>query len=182
MKLNTFENLFSSVGEKGRVEFFTLIFCNFILAVFLNLIYFPWLDSAEPRLGLILYPVMLLFAVAISLIQVWISVIAYIHRLHDIGLGGGWAFLTFIPIINFIFLLYLLLMKGQPSGYFKSKENFTKSKENFADEYNLRNFDYDYKGYKIYKSPKFYWHDKDYFLSAKDIEAHIEDLLLEGVS
>ena len=175
MKLKTFESLFSSVGEKGRVEFVSLIFCNFILAVFLNLIYFPWLDSMELRLGLILYPVMLLFAVAISLIQVWIGVIAYIHRLHDIGLGGGWAFLTFIPIINFIFLLYLLLMKGQPSGHFKSKENF-------ADEYNLRNFDYDYKGYKVYKSPKFYWHDKDYFLSAKDIEAHIEDLLLEGVS
>jgi len=146
-----------------------------MLGFFINFIYFPWLESIEPRLGFILYAIMGLIAVAILLIQVCIHVIAYIHRLHDIGLGGGWFFLSFIPIINFIFLFYLLLRKGQQSVYFKSKENF-------ADEYNLRNFDYDYKGYKVYKSPKFYWHDKDYFLSAKDIEAHIEDLLLEGVS
>lgn len=45
------------------------------------------------------------------------------------------------------------------------------------DEFENREFDYDYKGYKVYKSKSLYWLNDTPFRSAKDIEAHIENII-----
>ena len=44
-------------------------------------------------------------------------------------------------------------------------------------EYSDRELDYEYKGFQVYKSPNFYWNEKEHFRSAKDVEAYIEDLI-----
>ena len=36
------------------------------------------------------------------------------RRLHDIGKGGGWYFLLFIPLVGWIFLLVWLCRDSQP--------------------------------------------------------------------
>jgi len=39
-----------------------------------------------------------------------------IRRLHDLDKGGMWALLNFIPVVNIIFFIYLLCVKGT-DGY-----------------------------------------------------------------
>ena len=114
MKLRTFENLFSSEGEKGRVSFAILLFCNLIVMI-LNVTLVNILMTFDPTLGL--------FSLAIALLQFWVTINTYFHRMQDIGLSGGWLIAFFIPFINGFLLLYLLFRKGQPDVERKPTRN-----------------------------------------------------------
>lgn len=37
-----------------------------------------------------------------------------VRRMHDIGKGGGWIFITFVPLIGWIWFLVLLLTPSEP--------------------------------------------------------------------
>ena len=37
-----------------------------------------------------------------------------VRRLHDTGRGGGWIFIALIPILGALYLLYLMIIKGEP--------------------------------------------------------------------
>lgn len=55
----------------------------------------------------------------------------YIRRLHDLGMGRNFIFIFFIPFLNILAFLYLLIVKGQENEnqYGKplsGKENFLK--------------------------------------------------------
>lgn len=41
-----------------------------------------------------------------------ISLTFYIRRLHDIDRSGWWTMLLFVPIVNFLFIFYLLIKSG----------------------------------------------------------------------
>ena len=58
----------------------------------------------------------ILFAVlsgAVSLALLIPSLAVTVRRLHDIGKGGGWIFISLIPFIGAIWLLILLIMQGE---------------------------------------------------------------------
>lgn len=38
------------------------------------------------------------------------------RRMHDIGKGGGWWFINFIPLIGFIWFIVLAATKGEPTA------------------------------------------------------------------
>lgn len=52
------------------------------------------------------------FIAAIAFIVPMIS--AVVRRLHDTGRSGWWYFISFVPLIGFIWLLVLLLLDGDP--------------------------------------------------------------------
>ena len=94
-------------------------------------------------------------------------------------------FLTFSGKEDLIFSLFLILCTiffAHGSYVLLLKKvslepvSVTHSKHS-NNEHNLKEFDYDYKGYDVYKSPKFYWHEESYFSGVKEVEAHIEDLI-----
>ena len=37
-----------------------------------------------------------------------------VRRLHDTGKGGGWIFIALIPLLGALYLLYLMIIKGEP--------------------------------------------------------------------
>ncbi|MBR5633847.1 MAG: DUF805 domain-containing protein [Prevotella sp.] len=39
-----------------------------------------------------------------------------VRRLHDTGKGGGWIFIALIPILGALYLLYLMIIKGEPTA------------------------------------------------------------------
>ena len=39
-----------------------------------------------------------------------------VRRLHDTGKGGGWIFIALIPILGALYLLYLMILKGEPTA------------------------------------------------------------------
>jgi uncharacterized membrane protein YhaH (DUF805 family) len=51
--------------------------------------------------------------VALSLLGAYISIVAVIRRLHDLNLTSLLALLSFVPLVNVIFFLYLLFAPGQ---------------------------------------------------------------------
>ena len=38
------------------------------------------------------------------------------RRLHDIGKGGGWWFINFIPVVGFIWFVVLAAKQGEPAA------------------------------------------------------------------
>ncbi|CQB85961.1 Inner membrane protein yhaI [Chlamydia trachomatis] len=42
------------------------------------------------------------------------SIAVTVRRLHDLGKGGGWIFISAIPILGGIILLILMICKGEP--------------------------------------------------------------------
>ena len=53
-----------------------------------------------------------LFMLAIMLVSLVITIIFFIRRLHDINMSGWWSILVFIPLVNLIFGIYVLVKKG----------------------------------------------------------------------
>jgi uncharacterized membrane protein YhaH (DUF805 family) len=51
-----------------------------------------------------------LYAIAILLPSLGVEV----RRLHDIGKGGGWIFISFVPFIGGIWLLVLNILDSEP--------------------------------------------------------------------
>lgn len=40
---------------------------------------------------------------------------AGVRRLHDVGKGGGWIFIAFVPIVGWVWIIWLLATKGEPA-------------------------------------------------------------------
>jgi len=117
-------------GRASRSEFwYFLLFGVFMdIAVFIVEIFTLYLGSIDQLIAVITLrrlPNTLILAPLIA---------AGIRRLHDIGKSGWWLLLLFIPIIGWIYLLYLLCKKGdgQPNRFdhpisFKRKVIFAAS-------------------------------------------------------
>lgn len=42
------------------------------------------------------------------------SIAVSVRRMHDIGKGGGWIFINFVPLIGWIWFIVLAATPGQP--------------------------------------------------------------------
>lgn len=109
------ENFFTHKGRLNRepyilrVTVVTLIY----IADFATLLYIDTIPMRE----LTDFGVFLAVILSIALIILAVSIFCLaIRRLHDLDRSGWWVLLSFVPIINFIFGLYLMFRKGVAGG------------------------------------------------------------------
>lgn len=81
-------------GRAPRAEFWWWILFNFIASLILSFI---------PIVGWIADLALIIPTLAVS----W-------RRLHDIGKGGGWWFITFIPLVGSILYIIWCAKEGEP--------------------------------------------------------------------
>lgn len=91
---------------------------------------YRWLFTAVILMLLRFLCIMLflpLLAFPISVLGLINVVTMSIRRFHDLGKSGIWAFLLFIPIINFFVVLYLLFCRGSdgPNEYGDDPLNYS---------------------------------------------------------
>lgn len=89
-------------GRSNRAEFWTFILINSIIsAILVKLVGF-----ASPMAGQVVSGIF-------SLLVLMPTIGVAVRRMHDLGKGGGWVCITFVPIIGAIWLLVLCAMKGE---------------------------------------------------------------------
>ena len=95
-------------GRAGRKEYWLFYLVNialYLLFIILTSIF------GNGVLTLIISVIYTLFGLAILLPGIAVCV----RRLHDVGKGGGWAFIAFVPIVGVFILLYFMIIKGEPN-------------------------------------------------------------------
>ncbi|WGL15469.1 DUF805 domain-containing protein [Microbulbifer bruguierae] len=96
---------FAFDGRLGRMRFVTYGFLGAFLLMAIGGIAAAILVPINLTLGLIVNGITVVFSVVFGL-----SV--YIRRLHDLGRSGWWSLLMFVPLLNFILIIYLLFFPG----------------------------------------------------------------------
>lgn len=84
---------------KGRLNRLNFLFGNIIMYVVVIALVFVLNDTS--------------YSIASYTITILYSLSLYIRRLHDLGRSGWLILIGLIPIINFVFLFWLLLGKGE---------------------------------------------------------------------
>ena len=92
--MNHIQTFLSPKGRLGRIKY--LAYCILLLAAAL----FVGAISQQ-----VIFTVGILFFYSLFLIQT-------IKRLHDINLNGWWVLLVFVPIINLIAGIWVLIKRG----------------------------------------------------------------------
>lgn len=109
-------------GRSSRSDYWWVVLFNFLVQTALFILFGGSLVSSISALaknvndplalsGLIgFYSVMGLYSFAILLP----SLALIVRRLHDTGRGGGWIFISFVPLIGGIWLFILMLLDSEP--------------------------------------------------------------------
>lgn len=100
------ENFYSYKGRLNRKPYI-IRYGILIIIMILNKLLAQGLGGPNVGHGLVFNIVVVLIGVSIFMID--------IKRLHDLGKSGYWVLLMFVPLVNIIFLIYLLLAKGEPT-------------------------------------------------------------------
>ena len=97
-------------GRARRKEYwsFVLFFTIFYLALYTIGIVLT-ISSKSATLAFITFGILCVFALALFLPSLGVT----IRRLHDIGKGGGWIFISFVPFVGGIILLVFTLMDSE---------------------------------------------------------------------
>lgn len=103
-------NRMSYLGGYGLIYLVTLL-GYFILASFLgsfqlssNLFNFEFYSSLSGASALVVW--------AFSLFLIYLNIVLIVRRLHDLNKSGWMGLLLFIPVVQFFFMIYLLLASG----------------------------------------------------------------------
>jgi uncharacterized membrane protein YhaH (DUF805 family) len=103
-------NRMSYLGGYGLIYLVTLL-GYFILASFLgsfqlsnNLFNFEFYSSLSAPSALVVW--------AFSLFLIYLNIVLVVRRLHDLNKSGWMGLLLFIPVVQFFFMIYLLLASG----------------------------------------------------------------------
>ncbi len=94
-------------GRANRREYWLFVLAVIVISLVL------WLFITVFAKVKLLYILFAILYGAVSLALLIPSLAVAVRRLHDIGKGGGWIFISLIPIIGAIWLLILLIMKGE---------------------------------------------------------------------
>jgi len=109
INMNTKEKFFSFKGRIRRSAFGIRTIALCIIGI---IIYF----LSMAIIGMILSDNILIILLLLILLMAIINYIAYlmqiVKRLHDLDKEGIWAILIFVPLVSFIFLLYLIFADG----------------------------------------------------------------------
>ncbi len=114
-------NRMSYLGGYGLIYLITIV-GYFILASFLgsfqlssNLFNFEFYSSLSGLSALVVW--------AFWLFLIYLNVVLVVRRLHDLNKSGWMGLLLFIPVVQFFFMIYLLLASGTagPNQYGPSR-------------------------------------------------------------
>jgi uncharacterized membrane protein YhaH (DUF805 family) len=94
-------------GRADRKEYWLFVLAMIVISLVLGLF-----TSLFAKIKL-LYILFAVLSGAVSLALLIPSLAVTVRRLHDIGKGGGWIFISLIPFIGAIWLLILLIMQGE---------------------------------------------------------------------
>lgn len=98
---NSSDRLLSANGRIGRLSFFLRLLG---LSAFLTGLGLFLIQTPSPEMGIIF--------VLLALPFMYFHVVQVVKRLHDLGHSGWFALITFVPALNGVFHLYLLLAPG----------------------------------------------------------------------
>ncbi len=103
--VNTLKRYVDFKGRSNRAEFWTFILINSLISsILLKLV-----GLASPMAGQVVAGIFSLF---VLMPTVGVSV----RRMHDLGKGGGWIFISLIPIIGYIWFIILCGVKKGEEG------------------------------------------------------------------
>ena len=94
-------------GRANLAEYWLFVLVTVILSVVLSAIMMAFASVK----GLFTLIAVIYAIIGLGLLLPGLAVT--VRRLHDIGKGGGWIFITLVPIIGSIWLLVLLIQKGE---------------------------------------------------------------------
>lgn len=95
-----FSSLFSFKGRIRRTQYWLTIFS-------IGLLYTPANISNDMSDGVAIYTLLIFIP------TMWIYLANIIKRFHDLGKSGWFTCLLFIPVVNFIFGIYIAFFKGE---------------------------------------------------------------------
>ncbi|MBN1407293.1 MAG: DUF805 domain-containing protein [Calditrichaceae bacterium] len=93
-------------GKASRQEFWMFVLFNLIFSIVASILD-NVLGTSVGSMGYGIISTLYLLAVLIP------SIAVTIRRLHDTGRSGWWILLVFIPIIGWIWLIVLMILKGK---------------------------------------------------------------------
>lgn len=107
-----FSNYAVFSGRASRAQFWWPQLFNFLVGAAIELgVYLCFgLFASSRTITTIIYIIAGFYSLAVFLP----SLSVLVRRLHDLGKGGGWIFIAFVPAIGSIWLLVLMLLPGQP--------------------------------------------------------------------
>ncbi|MEE1023191.1 MAG: DUF805 domain-containing protein [Muribaculaceae bacterium] len=95
-------------GRASRSEYWYFTLAMFIVNSILVSLSGVYTDSPS----IFWSSVMSIFGLAVLIPSLAVSV----RRMHDIGKGGGWIFITLVPLVGWIWYLVLCCTASQPGG------------------------------------------------------------------
>jgi uncharacterized membrane protein YhaH (DUF805 family) len=96
--MTNFVNFNDRLGRRGFAIFYLINFLISLGLAFLEIF------------GKVGFPISSIYAL-ITLIPV---ISAFVRRLHDVDKSGWWIFVSFVPIVGIIFMIWASLAKGKP--------------------------------------------------------------------
>jgi uncharacterized membrane protein YhaH (DUF805 family) len=95
-------------GRASRSEFWFFVLFNVVISLIFNALVFACSDSSG--MTMLFTSLSYIYSLAVLLPGIGVSV----RRLHDIGKGGGWFCISFIPIIGWIWAIVLYATPTEP--------------------------------------------------------------------
>lgn len=97
-----FNNYTNFTGRASRSEYWWWVLFSILVSAVCSLVQY------------LIGPIGTVLSWAWSLGVLLPAIAVVVRRLHDVGKGGQWYFIIFIPIVGAIWLLVLLLSPGEP--------------------------------------------------------------------
>lgn len=105
-------------GTTSRREFWWGVLGNAIIMLVLLALLIVSLTCYTPQINAFSVIMIALFSL-FCIVELLPSVTLIIRRMHDIGRSGYYIFVLFIPVIGFIWYIYLVTRRGVPCKYEK---------------------------------------------------------------
>ncbi len=105
---------FDYKGRTSRAEFWSGVLGNAIIMLALLIALIISLTCFSPAINTFSI-IMIIFFSLFCLVELLPSITLIIRRMHDIGKSGFYIFVLFIPLVGFIWYLYLVT---RPSDYY----------------------------------------------------------------
>lgn len=103
-------------GTSSRREFWWGVLGNAIIMVVLLALMVISLTCFTPQINAFSRIMIALFAL-LCIVELLPSVTLIIRRMHDIGRSGFFIFVLFIPVIGYIWYIYLVTRRGVENKY-----------------------------------------------------------------
>lgn len=109
---------FDYKGYSSRSEFWWGVLGNTLIMLTLIALLIVSLTCFTPQINTFSVVMIALFAL-FCVVELLPSITLIIRRMHDIGRSGFFIFVLFIPVIGYIWYIYLVTRRGVPNKYEK---------------------------------------------------------------